>query len=366
MTFISYSSKDRSLAEELKGVLEANGIKCWMAPRDIPAGSDYGASIPRAIADSRVFVLLLTENSQESIWCPKELDLALSAHATILPFHADSSTLTDPFNFRLTNVQRIEAYKRLEAAFAELVGTILSRDFVETLTDYMPSVRPTDSDELYMVGMDYYCGRHVERDYEKALQYVLKAIDCGLVGENRREADELLPRLFYWAGRSYADSSNGRKDLLRRAVACYVKSSELGDMYGTCELGRCYHRGTGVMKSQTKAVEFASLAASKGDFGANLDMGNYYAQGDGVEQSYAKAAEFYLRAVKMNPLAPAYNSAWARYRAAVCYKNLVRYDESLQECLEARALLERTESEGAVNLKKDIDALECELRNFLS
>ena len=70
----------------------------------------------------------------------------------------------------------IEVCKRLEAAVAELVGTILSGDFVETLTDHIPSVRPTDSDELYMVGMDYYCGRHVERGFEKALQYVLKAI----------------------------------------------------------------------------------------------------------------------------------------------------------------------------------------------
>ena len=47
--FISYSSKEKSIADGVCHYLEANGVKCWMAPRDIPAGTDYGDLIDEAI-----------------------------------------------------------------------------------------------------------------------------------------------------------------------------------------------------------------------------------------------------------------------------------------------------------------------------
>ncbi len=133
MVFISYSSKDMALADQLRAVLEENGIECWIAPRDIAPGMDYGEAIPVAIQKSKVFVLVLTEDSQASIWCTKELDTALTTGSIVVPFHADSSALAVAFNFRLTNVQRIEAYKRLEAAYGELVSFILKNDPVGSL-----------------------------------------------------------------------------------------------------------------------------------------------------------------------------------------------------------------------------------------
>jgi hypothetical protein len=37
--FISHSSRDRSDAQALCRALAGRGVRCWMAPRDIPAGS---------------------------------------------------------------------------------------------------------------------------------------------------------------------------------------------------------------------------------------------------------------------------------------------------------------------------------------
>lgn len=76
--FISYSSKEYDRAFSLKQILEANGIGCWMAPQSIPSGSDYSQEIPRAIRECDVFLLLLSEASQDSKWVPKELDNAIS------------------------------------------------------------------------------------------------------------------------------------------------------------------------------------------------------------------------------------------------------------------------------------------------
>ena len=56
--FISYSTVDAINAETVRNVLEKNGLSCWMAPRDIPGGSNYTKEIPIAIRNCKVFFSL--------------------------------------------------------------------------------------------------------------------------------------------------------------------------------------------------------------------------------------------------------------------------------------------------------------------
>lgn len=121
MIFISYSSEDVEQANAVKKVLEANNFECWMAPESIPSGSDYASEIPAAIEKCTTFLLMLSDRSQGSTWVPKELDLAINSSKLIVPFHLDQSLLRAPFNFYLTNVQRIEAYNQLEKGYLELI-----------------------------------------------------------------------------------------------------------------------------------------------------------------------------------------------------------------------------------------------------
>ena len=46
--FISYSSKEKEMADLVRETLENNGISCWMAPESIPASSGYAAEITEA------------------------------------------------------------------------------------------------------------------------------------------------------------------------------------------------------------------------------------------------------------------------------------------------------------------------------
>ena len=39
--FISHSSKDKQTADAICHYLEQNGIRCWIAPRDILPGEDW-------------------------------------------------------------------------------------------------------------------------------------------------------------------------------------------------------------------------------------------------------------------------------------------------------------------------------------
>ena len=124
IVFISYSSKELQVATQIRMVLEANGINCWMAPKSIPAGSDYGTEIPKAIEKCKVLLLILSEQSQQSQWVPKEIGMAIGLGKVVVPFHIDNSTITEAFNFYLTNSQRIDAYNRSSDVFQELTDRI--------------------------------------------------------------------------------------------------------------------------------------------------------------------------------------------------------------------------------------------------
>ena len=52
--FISYSSIDKAAADAACAVFEGEGIRCWIAPRDIPAGAEWAESIINAIEGARV------------------------------------------------------------------------------------------------------------------------------------------------------------------------------------------------------------------------------------------------------------------------------------------------------------------------
>lgn len=122
--FISYKSEDAHLAMRVRFVLEGAGIPCWIAQRDIGPGDNYAADIPAAIAQSRVVILILTENAQESPWIPKELDSAISLRRQILPLKIGSFPLNTTFSFLLTGVQFYDATADLDGTVRSLLPKI--------------------------------------------------------------------------------------------------------------------------------------------------------------------------------------------------------------------------------------------------
>ena len=52
--FISYSSKDEQKANDICNRFENEGISCWIAPRDIEVGKEYGGEIIKGILDLHV------------------------------------------------------------------------------------------------------------------------------------------------------------------------------------------------------------------------------------------------------------------------------------------------------------------------
>ena len=55
--FISYSSQDKVAADAICHILEQNEVRCWIAPRDIPAGAEYGDLIDEAIKNAELKII---------------------------------------------------------------------------------------------------------------------------------------------------------------------------------------------------------------------------------------------------------------------------------------------------------------------
>src|SRR4051794_38398018 len=73
--FLSYSHQDFEVADQIATILEAEGIRCWIDREGIAVSERWDERIGQAITQSRVVVLLITTNSQES---PKQLKREIS------------------------------------------------------------------------------------------------------------------------------------------------------------------------------------------------------------------------------------------------------------------------------------------------
>ena len=122
--FISYKSEEESIARRIREVLEANGISCWMAPDNIPVGSNYMKQIPQAIENCKAMVVVISRKSQKSTWVKNEFSEAISKNKLIIPYVIQDCELEDEFAFSLSTMQQVFAWKDEEKALAKIVHDI--------------------------------------------------------------------------------------------------------------------------------------------------------------------------------------------------------------------------------------------------
>jgi hypothetical protein len=88
--FISYSHKDKAIADAICANLESARVRCWIAPRDIAPGLDWPTAISKAIEASRIMVLVFSAHSNASNDVGRELILAANNNLVIIPFKIDN------------------------------------------------------------------------------------------------------------------------------------------------------------------------------------------------------------------------------------------------------------------------------------
>jgi TolB-like protein len=123
--FISYASHDAVIAQAVCSALEAAGFTCWIAPRDVVPGTLYAEGIVRALDESKVLVVVLSEQAVASAHVGRELERAAAKKHPIIALRADAAPLTPAFEYFLNQSQWIEVGAGgADGAVAKLVEAV--------------------------------------------------------------------------------------------------------------------------------------------------------------------------------------------------------------------------------------------------
>jgi len=106
--FISHSSKDAVVAEEICRLLEDKGNKCFIAPRDIRPGREYAEEIIDGLERSDAVILLMSQNANQSPHVLREVEHAVSNKIPILVYKLEDVTLTKSMKYFLMTHQWID------------------------------------------------------------------------------------------------------------------------------------------------------------------------------------------------------------------------------------------------------------------
>jgi hypothetical protein len=122
--FISYSTKNSDVANKACHVLEQNGIKCWIAPRNISSGRIYIDEIADAITSTKIVVLIFSQFSQESHYVRNEIKMAFSHKIPILSMNIDDSLPKDDMEYYLKVTQWLAAFPNPDSVLETLVEDV--------------------------------------------------------------------------------------------------------------------------------------------------------------------------------------------------------------------------------------------------
>src|SRR6185295_12080336 len=108
--FISYSSRDQSIAVAACAALEAAGVSCWIAERNVQAGTDYTEVVPRAIDGSGVMVVVFSANANRSRHVKTEVGIAFNKPLPIIPLRIENVQPLEGMRYLLGHSQWLDAF----------------------------------------------------------------------------------------------------------------------------------------------------------------------------------------------------------------------------------------------------------------
>ena len=120
--FVSYATPDRAITMALVEDLESRGLKCWVAPRDVQGGSKYAEVILKALSESKVFLLVFSENSNNSEHVQREVERALNASKTIVPVRIADVLPSGAMDYYLATLHWIDAFGAAQEGSFDIVA----------------------------------------------------------------------------------------------------------------------------------------------------------------------------------------------------------------------------------------------------
>ena len=124
--FISYSSDDVEAAEAVCERLEAEGLNCWIAPRNIMAGLKWSEAIIDALDQAKVMLLVLSASSIKSPQVEREVERAANRQLPIIPLRIHDVPLSKSLQYFISTPQWLNAFEPpFEQHLATLVEAVI-------------------------------------------------------------------------------------------------------------------------------------------------------------------------------------------------------------------------------------------------
>ncbi|MBR4066243.1 MAG: TIR domain-containing protein [Bacteroidaceae bacterium] len=123
--FLSYSSKDTAVTEDVRTALMDAGVKCWMAAHDVHPGRSYPTEIMNALENASMMVLIYTAGSNASEHVANEVEKMFSDGKPIIVFMVENESMCKELDYFLKRKHWLVAYPDYKLKLSELVNAVL-------------------------------------------------------------------------------------------------------------------------------------------------------------------------------------------------------------------------------------------------
>ena len=287
--FISHYHDDNIIAKKICDALEEDGLRCWIAPRDILPGEDWAPAIMRGLSECDTMILVYTAGSNASRQVLHEVNTADTNGMKIMLLRLSGMELNPGLKYYLSTAHW---YNAVDADFDSILPDlkVYCRKLATSKDDWAQGDVHVTAAGYGDMDIDMLRSRVSHGDMKAAYELADRYISGNGVMENKGEFIRLL--------RLAADGGNA--DAQRR-------------------LGYCFEIGKGVEKNIYEAVRYYRLAADQNHPTAMCDLAILYENGKGVEENIDEAVRLYKlaadqgNAAALNNLGLCYVISWTPY-----------------------------------------------------
>jgi len=111
--FISYARVDQALVTEELQKLMDGGYRFWFDEGILP-GVDWHPELVKALGNSGLVLLFVTQNSASSQYVLKEIHYAINKRIPVMPVYLEAATISQELLFELGTVQQIQKFNNLQ------------------------------------------------------------------------------------------------------------------------------------------------------------------------------------------------------------------------------------------------------------
>lgn len=122
--FVSHATEDGNVARKIVAQLEAAGVQCWIAPRDIPPRAIYAEAIAEAIKSTQECFVLVSRASNKSEAVKREVELASKHQRSLVPVMIETVDLAPGLDYFLSNVQWVDYSREGAESIERLAANI--------------------------------------------------------------------------------------------------------------------------------------------------------------------------------------------------------------------------------------------------